>query len=174
MKYKFYKIFFIIILISNITFGQTKTHYSINDELFELPGKWELNGKIEKSGQYSFSSKKLKLVLLISVRKKEIFDFYEKEITDFEFLNKFYAWETEYWAKDDNNIEIEKIETNEIDKYIIWRLNIIDKNIESFIIHGIKKNKLVGIILSDNNKKNPKSRIENIEYVRNIYFKKSE
>lgn len=172
MKTKILKIFLTIILFSNIVFGQTKSLYSINDELFELPGKWELLGKSERSGQYSFSNKKMKLALLLSVRKKEIFDFYSKELTDFEYLNKYYNWETEYWAKDDKNIEIEKIEINETEKFIIWRLKIIDKNIESFKLSGVRNTKLIGINLSDNNKKEPKSRTEKIEFLKSIYFNK--
>ena len=81
-------------------------------------------------------------------------------------------WETEFWGKDDQNVEIEKIETNEQEKYIIWRLKIVDKNIESFIFSGIRNDKLIGISLSDNNKKKPKSRIEKIEFLKEIYFKK--
>jgi hypothetical protein len=49
----------------------------------------------------------------------------------------------------------EKIETNELEKYIIWRLKIVDKNIESFIFSGIRNDKLIGISLSDNNKNLP-------------------
>ena len=172
MNSKFLKLFFTVILFSNITLGQTKTSFSINDELFELPGKWELIGKIENSGQYSFTSKKLKLGLLISVRKTEKFEFYSKDLTEFEFLNKFYTWETEYWGKDDVNVEIEKIEINESDKYIIWRLKIIDKNIESFIMSGVRNNKLIGISLSDNSKKEPKSKNEKIDFLKKIYFRK--
>ncbi|WP_310381456.1 hypothetical protein [Flavobacterium sp.] len=169
---KLLKIFFSIFIFSNLSFGQTKSPFLINNELFELPGKWEHLGKIENSGQYSFSNKKLKLGLLISVRKTEIFDFYNKELTEFEFLNKFYIWETEFWGKDDGNVEIEKIEVNETEKYIIWRLKIIDKNIESFILSGVRNSKLIGISLSDNNKKEPKSRTEKIEFIMKIYFKK--
>ena len=110
--------------------------------------------------------------LLINVRKTEIFEFYNKENTEFEFLNKFYTWETEFWAKDDGNIEIEKIEINETDKYIIWRLKITDKNIENFILSGIRNNKLIGLSLSDSDEKKPKSRTEKIEFLKNIYFKK--
>ena len=168
-----YLIILFTLLINPInSFSQTKTPFLINNELFELPGKWEILGKIENSGQYSFNNKKSKLGLLISVRKTEIFDFYSKDLTEFEFLNKFYTWETEYWAKDDKNIEIEKIEINDTKKYIIWRLKIIDKNIESFILNGIRNNKLIGINFSDNNKKEPKSRNEKIEFLKNIYFKK--
>ena len=172
MKLKLLKIFFSIFIFSNLSFGQTKSPFLINNELFELPGKWEHLGKIENSGQYSFSSKKLKLGLLISVRKSEIFDFYNKELTEFEFLNKFYIWETEFWGKDDGNIEIEKIEVNETEKYIIWRLKIIDKSIESFMLSGVRNSKLIAISSSDNNKKEPKSRTEKIEFLKNIYFKK--
>ena len=172
MKLKLLKIFFSIFIFSNLSFGQTKSPFLINNELFELPGKWEHLGKIENSGQYSFSSKKLKLGLLISVRKSEVFDFYNKELSEFEFLNKFYIWETEFWGKDDGNIEIEKIEVNETEKYIIWRLKIIDKSIESFMLSGVRNSKLIGISLSDNNKKEPKSRTEKIEFLKKIYFKK--
>ena len=98
--------------------------------------------------------------MLINVRKKELFEFYKKEFTDFEFLDKFYIWETEFWAKDNGNIEIEKIEINEKSKYIVWRLKIIDKNIESFILSGVKNSKLIGLSLSDNNKNKPKNRAE--------------
>jgi len=169
---KFLKILFSIFIFSSLSFGQTKTPYLINNELFELPGKWKHIGKIENAAQWAFANKKLELVLLINVRKTEIFEFYNKEFSEFEFLNKFYEWETEFWGKDDQNVEIEKIEINEQEKYIIWRLKIIDKNIESFIFSGIRNNKLIGISLSDNNKKEPKSRIEKIDFVKNIYFKK--
>ena len=172
MKLKLLKILFTLFIFSNLTFGQSKSPFLINNELFELPGKWEHIGKIENSGQYSFTSKKLKLGLLISARKIEIFEFYSKELTDFEFLNKFYVWETEFWGKDDRNVEIEKIEINETEKYIIWRLKIIDKNIESYNLSGVRNNKLIGENLSDNNKKEPKSKNEIIDFLKSIYFKK--
>jgi hypothetical protein len=172
MKLKFLKIFFTIIIFSNLTFGQSKSPFLINNEMFELPGKWKHIGKIENSAQWGFANEKLKLTLLINVRKPENFEFYSKDLSEFEFLNKFYLWETEFWGKDDQKVEIEKIETNEEEKYIIWRLKILDKNIESFIFSGIRNNKLIGISLSDNNKKEPKSRTEKIEFLKSIYFKK--
>ena len=169
---KFLKILFAIFIFTSLSFGQSKTPYLINNELFELPGKWKQIGKIENSAQWSFANKKPEYSLLINVRKTEIFEFYNKENTEFEFLNKFYTWETEFWAKDDGNIEIEKIEINETDKYIIWRLKITDKNIENFILSGIRNNKLIGLSLSDSDEKKPKSRTEKIEFLKNIYFKK--
>ena len=161
-----------IFLFTNLTFGQTKSPFLINNELFELPGKWNYIGKIENSAQWSFSNKKLDFGLLINVRKFEIFEFYNKDLTELEFLNKFYTWETEFWAKNDNNIEIEKIETNESEKYIIWRLRIIDKNLENIILSGTRNNKLIGLSLSDNKGKKLRSRTEKVEFVKNIYLKK--
>ena len=172
MNSRLLKILFFILIFSNLSFGQKKTPYLINNELFELPGKWEHIGKIENSAQWGFASKKSKFTLLINVRKPENFEFYNKELSEFDFLNKFYIWETEFWGKDDNNIEIEKIEINEQEKYIIWRLKIIDKNIESFIFSGIRNNKLIGLSLSDNNKKEPKTTNEKIEFLKNLYFKR--
>ncbi|WP_445722868.1 hypothetical protein [Flavobacterium sp.] len=172
MKLKLLKIFFTIFIFSIFSFGQSKSPFLINNELFELPGKWKHIGKIENSAQWGFANEKLKLTLLINVRKTENFEFYNKEFSEFEFLNKFYIWETEFWGKDDQNVEIEQIETNEQEKYIIWRLKVIDKNIESFIFSGIRNNKLIGLSVTDDNKKKPKSRTEIIEFLKNIYFKK--
>ena len=172
MKLKLLKIIFTIFIFSNLSFGQSISPFLINNELFELPGKWKHIGKIENSAQWGFDNKKLKLTLLINVRKPENFEFYNKELSEFDFLNKFYIWETEFWGKDDQNIEIEKFEINEQEKYIIWRLKIVEKNIDSYIFSGIRNNKLIGISLSDNNKKEPKSRNEKIEFLKNIYFKK--
>ncbi len=172
MKLKLLKIIFTIFIFSNLSFGQSKSPFLINNELFELPGKWKHIGKIENSAQWGFANEKLKLTLLINVRKTENFEFYNKEFSEFEFLNKFYIWETEFWGKDDQNVEIEQIETSEQEKYIIWRLKVIDKNIESFIFSGIRNNKLIGLSVTDDNKKKPKSRTEIIEFLKNTYFKK--
>ena len=164
------KILFSILLFSTIAVGQRKTRLLINNEPFELPGKWKPIGKIENSAQWGFENEKAKLTLLINVRNPEKFEFYNREFSEFEFLNKFYVWEAEFWGKDDQNVEIEKIDVNEKEKYIIWRLKVND--IENFILHGMRNNKLIGISLSDNNKKEPKSRIEKIEYITNIYLRK--
>ena len=91
MKLKLLKIIFAIFIFSNLSFGQSKSPFLINNELFELPGKWKHIGKIENSAQWGFSNDKLKLTLLINVRKPENFEFYNKEQSEFEFLNNFYV-----------------------------------------------------------------------------------
>lgn len=169
---KYIKIIFAFFIFTNLSFGQLKSPFLINNELFELPGKWKVNGHLESSGQYSISNKKLNLGLLISVRKIEGFDFYSKDLTEFEFLNKFYIWEPEYWAKDGGEkVEIEKIEINEAEKYIIWKIVLINKNIENYIFSGVRNGKLILIDFIDN-KKAPKSKEEKIEFLKNIYLKK--
>lgn len=172
MKSKLLKIIFTLLIITNVSFGQKATPCLINNEMFILPGKWECIGKIENSVQWAFTDKKQKQTLLINVRKIEMFEFYNKELTDWEFLNKFYVWETDFWGKDDANIEIEKMETNEQEEYIIWRLKVKDKNVESFIFSGIRNNNLIGISLSDNDKIKLKNREEKIEFLKTIYFNK--
>ena len=68
MKFYLVKISLILFFISNLSFGQKHSPFLINNELFELPGKWEYIGKIENSGQWGFSNKKMKHTLLINVR----------------------------------------------------------------------------------------------------------
>ncbi len=50
----------------------------------------------------------------ISVRKPENFEFYKEGLTDQELLNKFYAWEADYWASSKGvKAEVAEIKRNE-------------------------------------------------------------
>ena len=64
MNSKLSKILLLLFVITfNIGFSQKTTPILINNEIFELPGKWEIQGKNENSGQYAFNNKKLKNLL---------------------------------------------------------------------------------------------------------------
>jgi hypothetical protein len=169
MKIKKLVILIIIALMTNISFGQAKKSFLINDELFELSGKWEVVGQNKNSGQYHLSNKKAEIELLISVRKIEIFDFYAQEISELEFLERFYKWETDHWTKDDSNVEVDEIESDNSKQYKILRMKLIDQNIENYVLYGVRNNKIIGINFLDNNKANPKSKQEIIDYLKSAY-----
>ncbi|MGG7035461.1 MAG: hypothetical protein ACI7YS_09750 [Flavobacterium sp.] len=139
------------ILFSSLSFSQSKTPFLINDELFELPGKWEVKNFLKNSAQYHLYNKKKKLNVLISVRKPSIFEFYKDTLSQKQFLEKFYKWETDYWASENGlKAEVKDIKHNESDDFIIWRLTV--KNVEanngediiSNILYFMRNKKLIG------------------------------
>ena len=164
----------LFVIAFNVGSSQKITPISINNEIFELPGKWEIQGKNENSGQYAFNNKKLKNLLLISVRKITNFEFYNQERNNIELLNDYYAWETKYWTENntDSNVEVEKYIQDDENIFVIWRIKLIDKNIENFIIGGIRNGKLITISLT-NNKDKPKPKEEIIKYLKDLYFSKN-
>lgn len=175
MNSKLHKILLLLLVITfDFGFSQKITPISINNEIFELPGKWEVQGKIENSGQYAFNNKKLKYLLLISVRKITNFEFYNQEKDNIGFLNDYYGWETKYWTENDtdSNVEVEKYIQDDENIFVIWRLKLIDKNYENFIIGGIRNGKLITISLTDNKDK-PKTKEEIIKFLKDIYFNKT-
>ena len=165
----------LLFLLTYSTFGQSISPFQINDILFELPGKWEVQGQLKSSGQYHLFSKKQKLSLLISVRKQENFEFYNDSLDNKQTLESFYQWESEYWsAQNGRKAEVEKIFHHLEDNYIIWKLTV--KNLEennsedvsSILLYTVKDKKLISIGISDNNKKNPRTQDELIKLLKEI------
>ena len=84
--------------------------------------------------------------MLISVRKSEYFEFYEKDLTEKQLLDKFYKWEYNHWA-DSTGLkrEVSEIKVNQEKNYIVWKLIIKDffyenenyKSLTSYIFNWI-------------------------------------
>ncbi len=159
-------------------FSQKKEFYHINDELFELKGKWEIKGQIKSSGQYHLTNKKENLSLLISVRKSEYFEFYEKDLTEKQLLDKFYKWEYDHWA-DSTGLkrEVSEIKVNQEKNYIVWKLiiknffyeNENNKSLTSYFLYHVRNKNLISISLSS--RKEEFSENDAVEYLEKIYDK---
>lgn len=171
MKINILKILFLFFIYSNVSFGQSNTYFSINEEMFILPKKWKITGKLRESAQWVFENEKQKLAILINVREPKIFELYDKEDSEVEFLNKFYKWEIDYSVEKFPSVKYEKIETNENENYIIWRIKESEDYLENTIITGIRNGKLIGVSMFDTNKEKPKTLIEKIEFIKKIYFR---
>ncbi len=179
MKKNIRNILILIVFFNTLSlFSQKKEFYQINDELFELRGNWEVLGKIKSSGQYVLNNKKEKLMLSISVRKSEYFEFYEKDLTEKQLLDKFYKWEYDYWADStDLNHEVSEIKVNQEKNYIVWKLiiknffyeNENDKSLTSYILYHVRNKNLISINLSS--RKEEFSENDAVEYLEKIYDK---
>ena len=171
MKIYILKILFLFFIYSNVSFGQSRSVNIINEEMFILPKKWKLTGKLEKYGQFIFKNEKQKLAILINVRDPKNFELYDKEDSEVEFLNKFYKWEIDFFVENYPSVKYEKIETNENEKFIIWKIKVFEDDIENTIITGIRNGKLIGVSMFDYNEEKPKTLIEKIEFIKKIYFR---
>ncbi|MDN3691310.1 hypothetical protein QWZ06_03055 [Chryseobacterium tructae] len=169
----------LLFLISASSFAQKKTPFQINGELFEFPGKWEYKDQLKHSGQFYLSNKAEKIILSVSVRKPEKFEFYKEGLTEKELLNAFYKWEYDYWASSNGvKADVSEVKRNEEKNYIIWKITLKDKpqndhkNLTSYLLYAVRNNKLISFNLTNNiEKKNPLTETESIELLEQIYLK---
>ncbi len=160
---------FVILFFSNFVNAQKVSHYIINEEYFEFPGKWEHKGQLKSSSQYHFVNKKTDVSLMIVVAKPEKYEFYETGLSESELLEKYYKWETDYW-KTGEKVLVSELKRNS--NYIIWRLfkEKVKGNIDlnSYLLFSVRNNKLTGITLNDNGEK-PMSEEEKIKFLEDIF-----
>lgn len=181
MKQNF-KLFSILLflLVSMPSFAQKKTPFQINGELFEVPGKWEYRTQLKESGQFHLTNKSEKISMRISVRKPEKFEFYKEGLTEDELLNKFYAWEYDYWASSKGiKAEVAEIKRNEEKKYIIWKIVIKNspqnnnKDLITYLLYAVRNNNLISLNLTNNTDKTPPlTEAESVELLEQTYLKK--
>lgn len=170
---------FILFLFSTYSFAQKKSHFQINGELFEVPGKWEYKDQLKHSGQFHLSNKNEKISLLISVRKPEKFEFYKEGLTENELLNAFYKWEYDYWTSPNGvKAEVSEIKRNEENNYIIWKVILKNrseydnKDLTSYLLYAVRNNNLISLTLTNNtDKKTPLTETESIERLEQTYLK---
>lgn len=176
MKYLQLKLTFILIFAFSFCFSQSL--FIINEEPFMLEGKWEFITQLKESGQYHLENKKKKLDVLISVRKQEVFEFYDKSLSEKELVDRFYKWETDYWLQENGvKAEIFEIKKDNENNFIIWQLVIKDESASSkidsnYFLYFVRNNKLISIGLNQKNDKKQMTEIEVIKFLEEIYFKK--
>lgn len=167
-----------LLLIFAFSFSFSQSMFLINDEPFLLQGKWEYRSQLKESGQYHLENEKKKLDVLISVRKREIFDFYDESLSERELVDKFYKWEKDYWQQENGlNAEVFEIKKDTENNFIIWQLVIDDKSVSSkrdsnYFLFSYRNKKLISISLNQKNDKKLMTENEVIKFLEEIYFKK--
>ena len=100
-----------------------------------MNGKWTKTSYNEVSQQHFFMNDE-GTSIAITKAPKERYPFYIKNLTDYNFIEKFYQREFEHYSKQD--IEIDKIETDKQKNYIIWKAT--GNNINTTFLYGAKNN----------------------------------
>lgn len=134
------------ILFFSIGKSQKITPIQVNGEYFELPGKWEYQNQIKESGQFQLTNKKEKLNLLLSVRKTELFDFYDENLNEAELLHLFYKWDYDHWNSEEGiDANASEIKNQLAQNYMIWKISINELSLidneshTSYLLYAIKK-----------------------------------
>ncbi|MCG2793055.1 MAG: hypothetical protein L6262_05885 [Weeksellaceae bacterium] len=142
------KLFLILVLsISISNFAQKSTFAALNDFMIELPGKWK-HTKDYQGSQFGFENKGLGGFLTVSIREAKKIEFFKPEysnLSDFELLDQFYKWDSDYWKENPKN-EVLEINKDEINKIIIWKVKPqTEESSFNYIVNGIQKGFIICI-----------------------------
>ncbi|CAH8282721.1 hypothetical protein EV196_101576 [Mariniflexile fucanivorans] len=146
----------------------------LNGITFHFPSRFEYLGKNTNANQHFFKIKKTNQMFTVSVRNKNLFEYYSDSLSTTELIKKYYNWESNYWSNNSDEkikAEIKQLENNHNDDILLWKLRIIDKNENdnkwSIFLIGIIENKLVSMSLKDTKELTIDS--EKIKFLKEIY-----
>lgn len=100
-----------------------------------IQGRWTKTRYNEVSRQHFFMNNE-SVTIAITKAPKEKYPFYEENLTDEKFTEKFYQWEFEHYTK--QGYKIEKINPERQQNYIIWKATGNEAN--TIFIYGAKNN----------------------------------
>jgi hypothetical protein len=153
--------------LAQLLFAQNTIFKIDSLDIFVLPGKWTRIATNVNEGQSAFENADSKIVVSLSARLKSNFEFYNDTLSDYQLINTYYKWDSEYWKKD-TKYDVSEIKENENGKYIIWHLKTPQGG--NYMLYGIKDNHLIGIQIPD--KKLRKK--EDIIFLESLYLDKKQ
>lgn len=133
-----------------------------------IPGKWTKTKYNEVSHQQFFKNKD-SVSIAIAFTPVNKYEFNTKNPKKgFEFVNAFYEWDSEYFVTK-HKLQREKIESNELQKYIIWRLlgKLDNANYDTYFLFGEKNGYANNFSVSTTNKWSSE---EKVKFLKEMYF----
>lgn len=152
---------------------KNQTHYFVLPYgSTSIPGKWTKTKYNEVSHQ-QFLKNGDSVSLAIAFTPVNNYEFNIKDSKKgFDFVNAFYEWDSEYFVAK-HKLQQEKIESNELQKYIIWRLfgKLNNVNHDTYFLFGEKNGHANNFSISITDKWNKE---EKIKFLKEIYLGKQE
>lgn len=133
-----------------------------------IPGKWTKTKYNEVSHQQFFKNND-SVSIAIAFNPIKNYEFNTKNPKKgFEFVNAFYEWDSEYFVTK-HKLQQEKIESNEVQKFIIWRLFGKLNNVthDTYFLFGEKNGYANNFSISITDKW---SKEEKIKILKEMYF----
>lgn len=124
----------LLFLITKVSYSQNSTGYTIaNTKMGEvkIPGDWKELNTIDDSGQIYFINTD-QIIIAIAQNPKKSYPFFKSDKSDFENVNLFYIWDSDYMNQ--NNYKTTKIKENSKSEYIIWKYN--DGKLDNVFLFG--------------------------------------
>lgn len=138
----------LLIFLPNFIFCQDKTQYSkvkTNSGEVKIPGNWEQLNKMDDSGQ-TYLKNKDGVIIAIAQNPKKSYSFFKNTVSDFENVQMFYAWDSDYYKE--NKFKTEKIKENSGLEYIIWKYN--DNKGDNVFLFGSSKSNFLNLLVYTN------------------------
>lgn len=143
---KYFKVLLLTIcLSSNFIFCQTEgafTTVKTNTSDVQIPGVWEQLSKANDSGQ-SFLKNKEGVIIAIAQNPKKAYPAFIKKKSDYENVNLFYKWDSDYYAE--NKFDTKLIKENSKQEYVIWKYN--DHKLDNVFLFGSSKDNFLNLLV---------------------------
>ncbi len=134
-----------LLLISNLILAQetpTITLVDTDTEEIQVLGEWQKLNTTSDSGQ-RFLMNSDTVIIAVAQNKKIAYPFYEKGISDFELVEKFHQWDTD-WLES-NNTETKQLKKDKKKEYIIWKYN--DGTSDNVFLFGSSKDNFLNLLV---------------------------
>ena len=158
---------FLFILLSVFGFSQKNTKTILKDFSIELPGKWEHTKDFGRF-QFGFENKEIGGMFSVSIRDAKKIEYYQPEFSsldEFQLLEKYYQWESDYWKENPKN-NVTEIERNKKEATVLWKISLNgEDNSVNYFLNGIKNNYIIAIMFVNSKMDEQKK----IELLKNIY-----
>lgn len=125
----------VLFLLPNSVFCQDDTHYSsVNTHAGEvrIPGNWQQLNTMDDSGQ-TYLVNAENVIIAVAKNPQRAYPFYDKEKSDYENVQAFYQWDSDY--RRENNFKTDKLKENSELEYVIWKFH--DGELENVFLFGV-------------------------------------
>jgi len=143
-------------------FSQEKTFSSLktNSGEVKIPGEWRQLNTMDDSGQ-TYLKNNEGIIIAIAKNPQKAYPFYKKENSDFENVNNFYKWDSNY--RKENNFKTEKLKENSKLEYVIWKYN--DGKQDNMFLFGTSDKNFLNLLVYTN----IWNEDEKIKFLENLY-----
>lgn len=141
-------IFVLLLFLPTFIFCQDTLEYTIAKTKsgdLKIPGNWEQLNSSDDTGQIYFENNEA-VIIAVAQNEKNRYPFYKKNASDFENVEEFYKWDSDY--RKENNFETKKIKENLKEEYIIWKYN--DGKLDNIFLYGSKKDQFLNLLVYTN------------------------
>ena len=135
----------IICLNSNLIFSQTEkelTTLKTNTSDVKIPGIWEQLNKVDDSGQ-TYMKNKEGIIIAVAQNPKSAYPTFKKAKSDYENVNLFYKWDSDYYAE--NKFKTKLLKENSTLEYVIWKYN--DYKLDNVFLFGSSKDNFLNLLV---------------------------